>query len=164
MPCKPPAHAKRFTNIDNARMYGFEAGVDFFFAKYFKYGLSGGYTNAQNISWDEPLAEIPPFTINTAFGFKSKKVNAELRARYAAEQNRISTSFNESESDAFIVTDIAATYAPFKFMEIKASVTNLFDANYYEHLSRAYKNMGSGTGSDYYEAGRSFNISLRFNL
>ena len=162
MPCKPPAHAKRFTNIDQARMFGFEAGVDFFFAKYFKYGLSGGYTNAQNITWDEPLAEIPPFTINTALGFKSKKVDAEIRARYAAEQNRISTSFNESASAAFIVTDIAASYTPFKFMEIKASVTNLFDANYYEHLSRAYKNMGPGTGSEYYEPGRSFNISLRF--
>ena len=164
LPCKPPAHAKRFTNIDKATMFGFEANVNIFFAKYFKYGLGGGYTYAQNVSWDEPLPEIPPFTINTAFGFNSKKVTAEIRARYAAEQDRVSTSFSETTSPSFIVADMAASYSPFKFMEIKASVTNLFDANYYEHLSRAYKNMGAGTGSDYYEPGRSFNISLRFIL
>ena len=164
MPCIPPAHAKRFTNIDKASMLGFEASVDFFFAKYFKYGLSGGYTYAQNVSWDEPLPEIPPFTVNTVLGFDSKKVNAEIRARYAAEQNRVSTSFSETSSPSFIVADIAASYAPFKFMEIKASITNLFDTNYYEHLSRAYKNMGPGTGSDYYEPGRSFNIGVRFKF
>ncbi len=45
-------------------------------------------------------------------------------------------------------------------MEIRASVTNLFDVNYAEHLSRVYKNMGTETGSVYYEPGRSFNISL----
>jgi len=164
MPCKPPAHAKRFTNIDKANMLGFEAGVDIFFAKYFKYGLSGGYTYAQNVSWDEPLPEIPPFTINTVLGFDSKKVNAEIRARYAADQNRVSTSFSETTSPAFIVADIAASYTPFNFMEIKASVTNLFNANYYEHLSRAYKNMGPGTGSEYFEPGRSFNLGVRFKF
>ena len=164
MPCKPPAHAKRFTNIDKGRMIGFEAGVDIFFAKYFKYGLSGGYTNAQNISWDEPLPEIPPFTINTALGFNSKKVNAEIRARYAAAQNRVSASFSETTSPAFVVADIAIAYSPFKFMEIKASVTNLFNANYFEHLSRAYKNMGPDTGSEYFEPGRSFNFGVKFKF
>ena len=162
MPCKPPAHAKRFTNIDNATMLGFEAAVDIYFAKYFKYGLSGGYTYAQNVSWNEPLAEIPPFTVNTSLGFDSKKINAEIRARYAAAQNRVSDSFSETSSPAFIVADIAASYTPFQFMEIKASITNLFDTNYYEHLSRAYKNMD--TDSDYYEPGRSFNISLRLSF
>jgi iron complex outermembrane receptor protein len=164
MPCKPPAHAKRFTNIDQATMFGFDAGIDIFFAKHFKYGLNGGYTYAQNVSWNEPLAEIPPFTLNTVLGFNSKKVNAEIRARYAAAQNRLSASFSETSSPAFFVTDIAASYSPFKFMEIKASISNLFDVNYYEHLSRAYKNMGPNTGSEYFEPGRSFNMSLRFNL
>jgi iron complex outermembrane receptor protein len=164
MPCKPPAHAKRFTNIDNATMVGFEAGVDIFFAKYFKYGLSGGYTYAQNISWDEPLSEIPPFTINTALGFESKKVSAEIRAQYAAEQNRVSTSFFETTTPGFIVADLAASYAPFKFMEIRASVTNLFNTNYVEHLSRAYKNMGPETGGLYYEPGRSFNFGVKFKF
>ena len=164
MPCKPPAHAKRFTNIDKATMFGFEASLDVYFAKFFKYGLSGGYTYAQNISWDEPLPEVPPFTLNTSVGYESKKVNAEIRARYAAEQRRVSPSFSETTTPDFIVVDLAANYSPFQFMVIKASVTNLFNTNYVEHLSRAYKNMGPETGSLYYEPGRSFNIGVRFQF
>ena len=164
LPCKPPPHAKRFTNIDKATMFGFEASLDVYFAKFFKYGLSGGYTYAQNISWDEPLPEVPPFTLNTSFGYESKKVNAEIRARYAAEQRRVSPSFFETTTPDFIVVDLAASYSPFQFMVIKASVTNLFNANYVDHLSRPYKNMGSETGSLYYEPGRSFNIGVRFQF
>ncbi len=164
MPCKPPPHAKRFANIDQATMMGLEAGIGFYFARYFRATLDGGYTYAQNISWDEPLPEIPPFTINAAFGYKSGKVDTEVRARYAAEQKRVSESFAETTTPSFIVVDMAASYAPLDFMEINGSITNLFNTNYVEHLSRAYKNMGPNTGSLYYESGFSFNIGVRFKF
>jgi iron complex outermembrane receptor protein len=164
MPCKPPAHAKRFTNIDQATMLGVEAGIGFYFAEYFRATLNGGYTYAQNITWDEPLPEIPPFSMNVAFGYKSSKIDAEIRARYAGAQDRVSESFAETTTPSFIVVDLAANYAPLDFMEINASITNLFNQNYVEHLSRAYKNMGPNTGSLYYEPGFSFNLGVRFKF
>jgi len=162
MPCKPPAHAKRFTNVDKATMIGFEAGIDVYFAKFFKYSLNGGYTYAQNLSWDEPLPEIPPITINTILGFNSRKVNVEIRAQYQATQYRVSPSFSETTTPGFIFADIAVSWSPFHFMKITGSITNLFNSNYLNHLSRTYKNMGTDTGSLYYEPGRSFNIGMKF--
>ncbi len=164
MPCKPPPHAKRFANVDQAMMTGFEAGVDVFFAKYFRYSLNGGFTYAQNLSWDEPLPEIPPFMANTSFGYKSKKVTAEIRAHFAAEQKRVSTNFLETSTPGYAVVDIAASYTPADWVEIRASITNLLNTNYVDHLSRAYKNMGPDTGSLYYEPGTSFNIGVNFKF
>lgn len=57
--------------------------------------------------------------------------------------------------------DLYVTYRPWDFLDLNFAVTNLTDANYVEHLSRTYKNMGSETGSLFYERGRSFNIGVK---
>ncbi len=162
MACKPPQGTKVFSNIDQAFMTGFEAGVEVNFLQNFTYSLGAAYTYAQNVSWDEPLSEIPPFTVNSSLSYKTNKINTHIHARIASEQDRVSTSFSESLTPGFTVMDFYITYSPWKFMDINASVTNLFDVNYVEHLSRAYKAMD--TQSLYYEPGRSFNIGARFKF
>jgi iron complex outermembrane receptor protein len=162
MKCKDPKFAKRFTNIDKAFMTGFEAGIDIRFLKHFEYNLGASYTYAQNITLDEPLSEIPPFTINTALSYSISKLTARLNARFVSEQDRVSTSFNESTTPGFNVFNLYVNYSPWEFLDINAAVTNIFDENYVEHLSRAYKSMDSK--SLYYEPGRSFNIGLRFKF
>jgi len=164
MPCNPPQGTKVFTNIDKAFMTGFEAGVNVNFLKHFSYSFGAAYTYAQNITWDEPLPEIPPFTINTYLAYKTEKINTRVHARIASEQDRVSTSFMESTTPGFTVMDFYFVYSPWEFLDINFAVTNLFDVNYVEHLSRAYKNMGPNTGSLYYEPGRSINAGLRFKF
>ncbi|OYT17396.1 MAG: TonB-dependent receptor [Bacteroidetes bacterium 4572_77] len=160
MACKPPAGTKVFQNIDKAFMTGFEAGVEVSFLKHFIYSLGAAYTYAQNVSWDEPLSEIPPFAVNTNVAYKTKKINANIHARIVSEQDRISTSFKESITPGFTVMDFYLTYSPWEFVDVNVSVTNMFDVNYVEHLSRPYKAMD--TQSLYYEPGRSFNIGAKF--
>lgn len=162
LPCKDPKHAKRFVNIDQAYMTGFEAGMEVQFLNDFRYSLSAGYTYAQNQSLDEPLAEIPPFHVNTRIGYYTPKIEAMVNARIAAEQDRVAESFNESTTPGFSVFDVKLHYLPLDFLEVFASVTNVFDKNYVQHLSRAYKNMDEA--SLYYEPGRSFNLGLKFNF
>ena len=162
MACKPPAGTKVFQNIDQVFMTGFEAGVEVSFLKNFTYSLGAAYTYAQNVTWDEPLSEIPPFTVNSSLSYKTNKINTHIHARIASEQDRVSTSFSESLTPGFTVMDFYITYSPWRFMDINASVTNLFDVNYVEHLSRAYKAMDMK--SLYYEPGRSFNIGVKFNF
>ncbi len=160
MPCKDPEFTKRFVNIDKAYMTGFEAGLDVRFFDNFKFNLGAAYTYAQNITLDEPLPEIPPFTVNAGLKYSTSNFNAQLNARMASEQNRISETFNESATPGFSVFDLFVSYKPWKFMEVNAAVTNIFDVNYVEHLSRPYKNMD--ISSLYYEPGRSFNIGIKF--
>jgi len=140
-------------------MTGFEAGIEISFLKHFSYSLGAAYTYAQNITWDEPLSEIPPFTLNTSLAYKTEKINTHIHARMASEQSRVSTSFHESTTPGFTVLDFYITYSPWDFIDINASVTNLLDENYVEHLSRSYKSME--INSLYYEPGRSFNIGLK---
>ncbi len=164
MPCMPPKGTKVFTNVEKAFMTGFEAGIDINFLKNFTYSLGAAYTYAQNTTWDEPLSEIPPFTINTYLAYKTNKIDTRLHARIVSEQNRVSPSFNESTTPGFTVMDYYLVYSPWKFLDVNFAITNIFDANYVEHLSRAYKNQGPNTGSLYYEPGRSFNIGARFKF
>ncbi len=160
MPCKLPKYTKRFTNIDNAFKTGFEAGITWRFAKHFIYDVSASYTYAQNKTWDEPLPEIPPFAAVTSLIYKTDKLNTRLNVRMASAQNRVSETFNESSTPGYTVFDWYFNYHVAKFMEVRASVTNIFNKNYVEHLSRPYKNMD--ISSLYYEPGVSFNVGVKF--
>ncbi len=162
MKCKDPKFTKRFINIEEAYMAGFEAGLNISFLKYFMFNFNASYTYAQNITLDEPLPEIPPFTTNAGIKFSMEKVSATFNTRIAAKQDRVSTSFNEATSPGFQVFNLYASYSPWKFMDINGSITNIFDENYAEHLNRPYKAMESK--SLYFEPGRSFNISIRFKF
>lgn len=161
LPCMDPKNAKRFINVEKAFMYGFEAGLEMQFLTKLSFRLGAGYTYAQNISWDEPLSEIPPFAVNTSLTYKSEKLEAALNTRIVAKQARISESFSETETPGFTVTDFNIYYTPVEMLKLYFSITNIFDVNYVEHLSRAYKNMD--VQSLYYERGRSFNIGMKFN-
>ncbi len=162
MPCKQPKYTKRFTNIGKAFKTGFETGVTWRFTKHFIYNVSASYTYAQNKTWDEPLPEIPPFTAVTSLTYKTKKLDTRLNVRLASAQNRVSKNFDESTTPGYAVFDWYFNYQVARFMEVRASVTNIFNKNYVEHLSRPYKNMDAA--SLYYEPGVSFNVGIRFSF
>ena len=162
MKCIDPKGTKQFTNVDKAYMMGFEAGMNIRFLQKFNYSLGAAYTYAQNITWNEPLSEINPFTVNTALAYKTKKVNARLDGRIVAAQDRVSTSFSESTTPGFSVFDFYISYSPWEMLDINFAVTNIFDVNYVEHLSRAYKAMD--TKSLFWEPGRSINLGVKIKL
>jgi iron complex outermembrane recepter protein len=159
MPCMNPKFTKKFTNIDKVFLTGFETGLDYNITPELIYNLGLSYTYGQNVSWDEPLAEITPITLVSSIMWKSEKLTARLNGRAVGKQDRVSTSFDEGTTPGFAVFDFYAAYKPFKMLELNLSVKNLADKNYVEHLSRAYKAMD--VESLYYEPGRSFNIGLR---
>ncbi|MEN8121535.1 MAG: TonB-dependent receptor [Bacteroidota bacterium] len=159
LPCNPPANAKRFVNIDKATQYGFELSASYKIMENLSIDGNVYYTHAQNHDFDQPLAEITPLSSTVSVNYKREKFFGVLNARFVAEQNRISEKFNESPSDAFNTLDLKLGYKPWKYLEIDLGVNNIFDANYYEHLSRPYKNMDQA--SLFFEPGRNFLITIR---
>ncbi len=157
-------HAKRFVNIDEAMKYGFEAGIKVQLIDALVWDLNTAYTYAQDLQNDAPLAEIPPFMANTSLSYKYKSFSTSIQGRYGSAQNRVSESFKETATPSFNVWDFSLTYDVLKYVQVHASVVNIFNQNYYEHLSRAYKNLGGESGMAYYEPGRSFNLSLRMKF
>lgn len=161
-PCQDPKFTKVFTNVEKALLTGFEAGFEWQIIPHLNYNLSVSYTYGQNLSWEEPLSEITPITVQTALAYKTQKFHTELHARLVGEQDRVSESFYESKTPGFSVFDFYADYTLWGSLEIMASVRNIFDKNYVEHLSRAYKAMD--IQSLYYEPGRSFNFGLKYKF
>jgi iron complex outermembrane receptor protein len=162
MACMPPAHAKRFGNIDDARLYGFETYANLLIWKGLGVNASWTYTLGDNITDDEPLAEIPPMEIRAGLGYKATKWQAQFKSRFVGEQTRISTSFNESASTAFVLMDFNARYTIIKGLNLSLNVDNMFDVNYVEHLSRAYKSQADS--SLYWEPGRNFILGLTYKF
>ena len=159
MPCQQPQYVKRFVNVDEAFQYGFELSVSYQLIK--NLWLEGDvyYTRAQNLDIDEPLEEIPPLSSLVSVVYKTKKLYALLNARFVAEQNKISMLIGETSSDAFNTLDFKFGYKLNKMLEVDFGVNNIFDANYFEHLSRSFRNVGKQ--GMIYEPGRNFIFSAR---
>ena len=153
---------KKFINIDEANIYGFEASFGFQIVEFLKLDVSGFYTHAQNIDLDEPLAEIPPMEANVSLMYDNQKWYAKVNQRLVDEQDRVAVSVSETTSPGFGVMDVFGGYEINKHIRLDASVTNVFNLNYYDHLNRPYKNMDSQ--SEYYNMGRNFMISAKLSL
>ena len=159
LPCNPPANAKRYVNIDKATQYGFELAGSYHFMEYWSLDANIYYTHAQNHDVDQPLAEIPPLSSTISLNYKKQKFFGVMNTRLVAAQNRVSEQFDETPSPSFGVLDFKFGYILWKYLEIDLGVNNVFNANYYEHLSRPYKNMDEP--SEFYEPGRNFLFTLR---
>lgn len=164
MPCKDPKNAKRYENVDDALMYGFELSANYNIWKTINVYGNWAYTIGENVSMDEALAEIPPMEINAGLYFEAERWNARFNSRFVMEQDRVSPSFNEQKSEAFQVFDFQVSYNLWKSFNLSLNVENIFDENYVEHLSRSYKNQIPGTNMIYYEPGRNFILGLIYKL
>lgn len=162
MPMLEPRYAKRFINIDKAWQTGFDAEIGYNFTTAFSAMIGAYYTMAQNVDFDEPLPEIPPLTGLFSLKYEKPKYWGEFKGRMVAEQDRVSESFDETASPGFSVYDLMAGYSPTKNIDLTFALKNMFNANYFEHLSRPYKNQSEN--GMFYEPGRSFRIGLKLRF
>ena len=160
--CKDPKFAKRFVNIDKAQQYGVNFGLKVFFLKRFTANIDLSYVYAENLDFNEPLPEIAPFTSLFTLTYKKKNLSINLQNEYQAKQTRVSELVGERESEEFTVFNISASYLFFKKLKFGLALDNIFDVNYYQHLSRPYKNMD--TTSMFYEPGRNFKIFIKYTF
>ena len=160
MPCKEPKFTKRFTNIENAQQYGVNFGAKVLFLKHFSANIDLSYVYAENLDLNDPLPETAPFTSLFTLAYKTKKLQVNLTNEYQAKQTRVSSLVGERESEEFTVFNITSSYLFLEKLNIGVAVDNIFDVNYYRHLSRPYKNMD--TTSMFYEPGRNFRLFFKY--
>ncbi len=120
------------------------------------------YTRAQNVDFNEPLPEITPLTGLFSLSFEKENYYIEWRGRIVAKQDKISESFDETETPGFQVWNLTAGYTPVKLLTFTLAVRNIFNANYYEHLSRPYKNLTEQ--NMFYEPGRQLKIGVKLSF
>jgi iron complex outermembrane receptor protein len=117
----------------------------------------GGVVGEETVK-NDAVTEIPPFEASLTANIRliRDKLSSQARTRYVAPQNHVSKSQYERASAAFITADLSMVYTFSPAFSVNFGVSNLFDANYYEHLNR---NILGSSGS-LYEPGRNFFINL----
>lgn len=129
----PLIQARTYQNID-ARIWGAEFGSQLAlpFDLFAKATLS--YVRGENRDTDQPLSEIPPFSGTVSLRYDNGSYFFEASERFAAKQDRVDTSLNEEETKSWGVTDIKAGIT-WKRWGLIGGINNLFDKEYYSHLS-----------------------------
>ncbi|HOI88630.1 MAG TPA: TonB-dependent receptor [Lentimicrobium sp.] len=170
---------KQFNNIKRAVLTGFETGVSARFTDNGRISLGVGYTygyfpetekTVQNngqatgtiIIKNDAIAEIPALESELEIGylFRKIKLRPEVSIRAVAAQSHVSLAFDEEETPGYILTDIAASWTPVKFLTFSAGINNLLDKAYYDHLNRKIL----GSTERLYEPGRTFFANLKLNF
>lgn len=142
------------TNVKEAVKTGFEFNWNQVITKHINHQFSVAYTYAQNLVTNEAFPEIAPMDIRYSLlgNIVKDKLKPELTFRHVVKQNRISNEYGETVTPAFTLLDFGFSYEIKKNFKFNAGVNNIFNANYYEHLTRNIK----GTTTPIYAVGRNF--------
>jgi iron complex outermembrane receptor protein len=134
---------RQFINLDQAFLTGFEFSWGQNLPYHLNLHLGVAYTYGKDLDNDEPLPEIAPFDMRLGLTghFIQEKLRPEIVFRHVMRQNRVAESFGETETPGFSILDVRITYDLFDILHLAGGVNNLFDAAYYEHLSRSVRDM-----------------------
>ncbi len=151
---------KRFVNVAEAAMMGFEAGIAAPIIPSVRASVTAAYAYGQNQVIGEPLPEMPPLNGTVLLQYQPVESPAwiEVEGRFVARQSRISASFLEKATPGFAVFSLRGGTQILDHLNLTAGVTNIFNRAYYEHLNR----MSTMEGRPILEPGRAFAVNLQF--
>jgi len=149
--------ARTFRNV-YATLFGGEASVRIRLPWNF-YGTGGvAYVRGWNETDDTNLPEIPPLTGTAGLGYENESFYALLEGVFAASQDQVDSNLDEPATPGWSIANLRAGYR-WKWLNAYAGVSNLFDAEYTEHLSYQRETFRSGIPVP--EPGRTFYVGLR---
>lgn len=153
---------RQFVNIGEVFKTGFEFNFNHLISKHFSHSIQIAYTYAENLSWDEPLAEIAPLDLRYSISanFLDNRGLISLNFRYVDRQNRVSTEFGEMASPSFYMLGFESSFKFNTTWQLKAGANNILNQAYYEHLNRPILT----TGSKIYAPGRNIYTMLIYRF
>lgn len=128
---------KKHANVGDAIMAGGELRAINNWNSNFRLENRMAYTYAQNITLNEPLPLIPPFSGNSSFSYHKNKSSFLLTLDWATQQQRIANiSSNEDETDGFYTLGLGyeRTWLDDKLMS-SIQLRNITDQYYNRHTS-----------------------------
>ncbi|NJC87682.1 MAG: TonB-dependent receptor [Desulfuromonas sp.] len=151
---------KSYQNID-ASIWGAELGgqVALPYDLFLKGSLS--FTEGENKDSDRPLSEIPPLKGMVAIRYDNGTFFAEAAENMAGEQDRVDSALSEQSTPGWASTDLKVGYE-YKALTVYGGVYNLFDKQYYSHLS--YQRDPFGSGVKVPENGRNFYVTVVYKF
>ncbi|MCG8475032.1 MAG: TonB-dependent receptor [Cytophagales bacterium] len=132
---------RRFINLGESLKTGFELSWSQTLGKHLQHHVDIAYTFGEDLERKEALPEIAPMDLRYTLSgvFLNGKILSETTFRKVLKQNRIAEEYGETPTDGFHTLGINFSYQMFSWLKLSASADNLFDASYYEHLSRSVR-------------------------
>ena len=137
---------------------------DLKFANYFNFITEIAYVYTENQDFNESLPLTPPWVTRLKLGYEKGKVWASAQYTLTARQSKIATTYDEIATRGYEVMDLKVGYKPLKNFSIGASVLNLFDQYYNNHLTFAFNNQAGFGRTPITEPGRNFTLFLNYKF
>ena len=156
-----PKPALSYKNID-AHIYGGDVNIVGMLTDTVSVELGAAYQRGKKDSGsynDSDLAEIPPLKTRLALKYDNGSLYILAEEIYAARQSNVDTDLKEQPTKSYFVTNIKAGYVVDR-ASINIGIDNLFDKNYYTHLS--YLRNPFSAGIKIPEPGRFFYMNVKF--
>ncbi len=138
----PLAKARTYRNID-AEIYGGELSGQYALPLDFYLRTTLSYVHGENRDSNTSLAEMPPLIGNVALRYDIGDFFIEVTERFAQKQDRVDSNLKEDETSGWGVTDVKTGVFWRKWSAI-AGISNLFDKQYFSHLSYQRDPFASG--------------------
>lgn len=150
--------ARTYDNV-SARTFGGEVTGRFALPWSLFAGLGASYTRGLNDTAGASLPEIPPFKTSASLRWDDGRFFVEVEELYAAAQHKVDPGLQETSTPAWWTTTVKAG-AGFKGVKVFASVNNLLDRHYVEHLS--YQRDPFASGVKVPEPGRFLQVAAQY--
>ena len=164
MPNTQPQEVKRFINLDNAYKTGFEMYFSLKFMNHFRFKSDFSYVFTKNKDLDESLPLTPPFTTKFHLGYEKEKFWTSLNFDVVATQKDIANSFREIETKGYETMDFKVGFKPTDKFTFGASILNVFDTTYHDHLNFTFKNQANFNNIPINEPGRNFTAFIQYKF
>jgi iron complex outermembrane receptor protein len=161
------------SNVDATRL-GLEGDIRHRLAGGWSVWASMAYVYAQNDNMNVPLAQTPPLEVKLGSDYTAGNWTMGGVLRVVARQDRIHYNYGNivgldrsTATPGFATLGINTSYKPNKSSQISFGIDNLFDRNYYEHISRtdsALTGYTVSTSTAINEPGRTFWVKGQVNF
>ena len=151
----------RFANVD-ARLYGFDLDASLRLSDRWRIDGVASYVRGERRDIDDNLYRIAPPSVTVGVTYDASVWDASLEARAVGRQSEVSLTNSEAETGGYVTLNLLGGWDVARGVRLSASVENLLDHQYRDHLSGYNRVAGSDVapGQRLPGAGRSFLLRL----
>jgi len=132
----------QYTNV-GAEFYGVDADFGYLFNRHWRVDGTVNYVRASRTDIDDDIFRVAPVNGDLWLSFTSGRWRLVARSVWAGDQNKVSRTNDEPESDGYIILNLAAEAELTANLTLHAGVGNVFDNRYRDHLAGFNRILGS---------------------
>ena len=139
------APALEFSNVD-ARIWGADIAWRFDAADHWFVDGSASYVRGRRTDTADNLYRLAPPNARVGWNWRRSEWAISADVIYYAEQDNVSSYNDEQGSASYALINATVTWEPYESLRLEASVENLLDRSYQDHLAGINRASGSDIG------------------